>query len=214
MRHLWSLLAGLIAAPLAWVLVAMGQGGSTRTVTKWVDSGHFDTSQLIGPAVYLGVAGVLLGLIGTLRFSPLGPIAGGLLLVAPYAAVFHDPFEVRDRVPDSWRLLGDPLDLWLPLANGTLALLGMLLLMATFSAKRWRRWPATTPEPYATSAAPYPEPNWTPQEPIWTPAPSHSTLEFGLPASEADTVPTLPTRPDSPWSAPPGRQSEPPTLGR
>jgi hypothetical protein len=141
MRHLWSLLAGVVAAPLTWVLVSMGQGGSTRTVTGWLESRRYDTVDLIEPAAYLAVAGIVLGLIGTLRFSPLGPLVAGLLLIGPYAGMFADPFTVRDAVPGDWEVLGDPLPLRLPLDNGTLLLLGVLLVMATFSVQRWRRWP-------------------------------------------------------------------------
>jgi hypothetical protein len=142
MRHLWSLLAGLVAAPATWVLVAAGQDGSSRTVTKWIENDTFNWANLIEPAVYLAVAGLLLGLIGTLRVSPLGPLVAGLILVAPYVAMFPAFFRVQDAVPDGWRLFGDPLPLDLPLNNGTLFVVGAMLLMATFSAKRWRSWPA------------------------------------------------------------------------
>ncbi|GAB3799232.1 hypothetical protein GCM10027605_12350 [Micromonospora zhanjiangensis] len=65
MRHIWSLLAGVVAAPLTWILITLGQDGSARTVTNWVDVGTFNTANLIEPAVYLAVAGILLGLIAT-----------------------------------------------------------------------------------------------------------------------------------------------------
>ena len=147
MRHLWSFLAGLVVAPVTWVLVTLGQDGSARTVDRWVEIGTYSTANLIEPAVYLGVAGILLGLLGTLRFSPLGPLVAGLLLITPYVGMFVAPFTVRDQIPDGWKVLGDPLPLRLPVENGTLFLIGVLLLMATFSAQRWRRWPATGGEP-------------------------------------------------------------------
>ena len=62
MRHLWSFLAGLAVAPVTWVLVTLGQDGSERTVDRWVEIGTYSTPNLIEPAVYLGVAGILLGL--------------------------------------------------------------------------------------------------------------------------------------------------------
>ena len=91
MRHLWSFLAGLVVAPVTWVLVTLGQDGSSRTVDRWVEIGTFNTANLIEPAVYLGVAGILLGLVGTLRTSPLGPLVAGLLLVTPYVGMFVAP---------------------------------------------------------------------------------------------------------------------------
>ena len=103
MRHLWSFLAGLVVAPITWVLVTLGQDGSSRTVDRWVEIGTFNTANLIEPAVYLGVGGVLLGLLGTLRFSPLGPLVAGALLVTPYVGMFVAPFSVRTRSRTSGR---------------------------------------------------------------------------------------------------------------
>jgi hypothetical protein len=140
MRHLWSLFAGIVAAPLTWLLIAMGQGGSTRAIEGWLDANSFDTVDLIEPAAYLAAAGVVLGLLATLRVSPLGPLVAGLLLVGVYLGMFIDPFAVRDAVPDDWELF-DPIPLRLPLTNGTLLLIGALLLMAVFSVQRWRAWP-------------------------------------------------------------------------
>ncbi|MFC7544801.1 hypothetical protein [Plantactinospora sp. GCM10030261] len=144
MRHFWSFLAGLAAAPLSWVLIALGQDGSASTIARWADAGTYNVANLIEPAVYLAVAGIVLGLLGTLRFSPLGPLVAGLLLVAPYVGMFINPFGVRNQVPASWKVLGDPLPLRLPLDNGTLFMIGLLLVMATFSGQRWRRWPEST----------------------------------------------------------------------
>ena len=141
MRHLWSFLAGLVVAPVTWVLVTLGQDGSARTVDRWVEIGTYNTANLIEPAVYLGVAGILLGLLGTLRFSPLGPLVAGLLLVTPYVGMFVAPFEVRDRIPTTGRCSATRCRCALPVENGTLFLIGVLLLMATFSGQRWRRWP-------------------------------------------------------------------------
>jgi len=141
MRHLWSLLAGVVIAPLTWVLVAAGQHGSSHVVSEWVKNDSYAWANLLGPAVYLAAAGLLLGLIATLRFSPLGPMVGGLLLVGPYAGMFAAPFVVRETIPDNWEFRNVDLPLRLPLENGTLLLLGGLLLMATFSIQRWRRWP-------------------------------------------------------------------------
>ncbi|MBM0231990.1 hypothetical protein JNW91_09005 [Micromonospora sp. STR1_7] len=216
MRHLWSFLAGLVVAPITWVLVTLGQDGSSRTVDRWVEIGTFNTANLIEPAVYLGVGGVLLGLLGTLRFSPLGPLVAGLLLVIPYVGMFVAPFEVRDAVPQDWKVFGDPLPLRLPVENGTLFLIGMLLLMATFSGQRWRRWPepATVPAE-APAAEPSDGPrsdnftltDWPPAEPAERDA---APLTLGYPADPTPTEP-LPRRVggESPWSAPPRGQSHP-----
>lgn len=142
MRHLWSFLAGLGAAPVVWVLLALGQDGSSRTVSRWAQIGTYNTANLIEAAVYLAVAGIVLGLIGSLRVSPAGPLTAGLLLAAPYLGFFADPFAVRDAVPTGWNLFGDPVPLLLPLDNGTTFLIGVALVIAAFSVQRWRHWPA------------------------------------------------------------------------
>ncbi len=205
MRHLWSFLAGLVVAPVTWVLVTLGQDGSAGTVDRWVEIGTSNTANLIEPAVYLAVGGIVLGLLGTLRISPLGPLVAGLLLVTPYVGLFVSPFRVRERIPDGWEFLGDPLPLRLPVENGTLFLIGVLLLMATFSGQRWRRWPRP-------AAAPVPAAEAAPQDPAltdWPPASAEQdTTPLSLGYPEPDPTPTEPlprrTSGASPWSAPPG----------
>ncbi|MEU3452739.1 hypothetical protein ABZ671_03925 [Micromonospora sp. NPDC006766] len=206
MRHLWSFLAGLVVAPITWVLVTLGQDGSGRIVHRWVDLGTYSTPNLIEPAVYLGVAGILLGLLGTLRFSPLGPLVAGLLLVVPYLGLFVAPFTIRDQIPEGWKVLGSPLPLRQPVENGTLFLIGVLLLMAVFSRQRWRRWPgkpAVAAPPSPTDAPienPRPLGDWPPSDLTDT---DTAPLTLGYP----DLTPTepLPRRVggESPWSAPP-----------
>lgn len=143
MRHLWSLLAGIVAAPLAWLGLATGQYHTERLVGQWETDQRFDTADLIGPALFLIAVGVLLGLLGTLRWSPAGPLAAGVLLAAPTVFMFINPFETLDAFsyPELNRLLNQDLELWRPVANGTLLVLGALLLMAVFSRQRWRAWP-------------------------------------------------------------------------
>ncbi|MBQ1014698.1 hypothetical protein KBX53_27915, partial [Micromonospora sp. M51] len=209
MRHLWSFLAGLVVAPITWVLVTLGQDGSSRTVDRWVEIGTFNTANLIEPAVYLGVGGVLLGLLGTLRFSPLGPLVAGALLVTPYIGMFVAPFSVRDAIPHEWKVFGDPLPLRLPVENGTLFLIGMLLLMATFSQQRWRQWPTPAAVP---ATAPAPASDGGPRNDDFTltdwPPPAAAERDtapvtLGYPADSTPTEP-LPRRVggESPWSAP------------
>ncbi|MFV2107045.1 hypothetical protein [Micromonospora sp. LOL_015] len=144
MRHLWSLLSGLAVAPLCWVLIAVGQTTSARTIAGWVTDDTYHTATLLAPAAFVFAAGLLLGLLGTLRFSPLGPLTAGLALATPYVAMFVDPFGARDLIGigTPWRLLGEPVVLLQPVENGTLALLGVLLSTAVLSRQRWRSRPA------------------------------------------------------------------------
>jgi hypothetical protein len=203
MRHLWTLLAGVVAAPLTWVLVALGQGGSTRTVTGWVEARSFDTADLIEPAAYLAVAGILLGLLATLRFSPLGSVVAGLLLVAPYGGMFVDPLAVRDAVPSDWEIRGDPIPLRLPLDNGTLLLIGALLVMAAFSAQRWRRWPAPAPAPAVEEPAE--EPAQEPANQLTDKPADAPTLESPPGGTDPVAAGSTKRNGDSPWTTPPSR---------
>ncbi|MFF5176019.1 hypothetical protein ACFY3U_25805 [Micromonospora sp. NPDC000089] len=211
MRHLWSFLAGLVVAPITWVLVTLGQDGSGRTVHRWVEIGTYSTPNLIEPAVYLGVAGILLGLLGTLRVSPLGPLVAGLLLITPYVGMFVAPFTVLDKIPEGHKLLGDPLPLREPVQDGTLFLIGLLLLVAVFSGQRWRRWPRPSAGAELTPAGTPTDD--TPTYTDWPPPPSRAepdTAPLSLGYPETPTEP-LPRRSggESPWSAPPRYGSQP-----
>ncbi|MFE9203767.1 hypothetical protein [Micromonospora sp. NPDC007230] len=209
MRHLWSFLAGLVVAPVTWVLVTLGQDGSAGTVHRWVEIGTYSTPNLIEPAVYLGVAGILLGLLGTLRFSPLGPLVAGLLLVIPYLGLFVSPFTVRDWIPEGWKMLGDPLPLRQPVENGTLFLIGMLLLMAVLSGQRWRQWPG---RPAAEAElTPADKPIEQTQSFSWPPADTTDTAPLTLGYPDATPTEPLPRRTagESPWSAPPRATGRP-----
>lgn len=205
MRHLWSFLAGVVAAPLTWALIALGQTGSTRTVTRWVEVGTFNTANLIQAAVYLAVAGILLGLLGTLRLSPAGPVIAGLLLVAPYIGLFVEPFTVRDAVPAGWKVFGDPLPLVQVLDNGTMFLIGAMLLMATFSVQRWRRWPCPVAAASVPSTSDVEEPTPTDWSVLNNPPDTDiHPPTLGYPEPDTAPLPPLPRREaGSPWSAPP-----------
>lgn len=205
-RHLWSLLAGIVAAPLVWILLALGQDGSTSTITTWADTSTFNTARLIEPAVYLCAAGIALGVLATLRWSPLGPLVAGLLLMAPYVGMFIAPLRVRSAVPGGWRLFGDPLQLRLPLDNGTLFFLGLLLAMAAFSLQRWRRWPVAVPGGPRLSGLDDTDPDlFTGQsaDPDARP-PTLAYPPTDPPASLGGPRPgDVPTAGSSPWASPP-----------
>ncbi|MEU5562264.1 hypothetical protein [Micromonospora musae] len=215
MRHLWSFLAGLVVAPVTWVLVTLGQDGSSGTIGRWVEIGKFNTANLIEPTVYLAAGGILLGLLGTLRFSPVGPLLAGLLLVVPYIGMFVAPYEVRDRIPDGWKVLGDPLPLQVPVENGTLFLIGTMLIMAAFSLQRWRRWPAPASAPAPVEPEKSTESDVTLTD--WPPVASPER-DTAAPITLAypDSTPTEPlprrTGGESPWSAPPRKPEDSPGI--
>src|SRR5262245_8117404 len=145
MRHLWSLIAGVVIAPVVWGSLALGRGESAATFEKWAQSDTIYTGDLIKPAAYLVAAGVLLGLIGTLRFSPLGAVFAGVLFILPTVGALIDPGTVGDILPDEIKVAGQEIVPMDPVVNGTLLFAGALMLVAAASAQRWRHWPAAAP---------------------------------------------------------------------
>ncbi len=186
MRHVWSLLAGLLVAPLTWFLLATGQYRAQATVDDWTLSGSFDTAQLVTPVIFLAVAGVLLGLLGTLRWSPLGPVVAGLLLLVPPVLMFVDPFAVHETLPAESRLLGQTLSWRAPVDDGTLLVIGALLFMSVFSARRWRRWPAPAEATAVAGAATTP----AVVDAGVTPAPDGATTEATTGSTGTAEAPT------------------------
>src|SRR6266480_4655513 len=120
MRHVGTLIAASIIAPLAWVLIAFGQDRSAAAFLNAQSNGStLHGSDFVRPLQFLVAAGLVLGLIAILRFSPLGALVSGLGYVSSYA------------------LLG----LATPIRTGSALLVGALLLVGTASVGRWRRWP-------------------------------------------------------------------------
>ncbi|HET8684712.1 MAG TPA: hypothetical protein VFM54_23005 [Micromonosporaceae bacterium] len=231
MRHLWSLIAGVVLAPLAWGLLAIGQPQSSETIAAWDQQDSIYTGDLFKPAVFLAAAGIALGLVATLRFSPAGPLVAGLLFLVPAVGLFVDPAPLRNGLPDDFTLAGQAVQVHTPLDNGTLLVLGLLLVVSAVSVQRWRRWPVdeTEPEtemlpgPSGESTDPATEPLTVPSgSSPWhpsAPAPSASTpraagdemattpwrLSTAEPTERLSPAPSAPSAPaaQSPSSAPP-----------
>jgi hypothetical protein len=152
MRHLGSLIAGILIAPAAWILIALGQQKSATTIAAWQQSGGYNTRDLLLPASYLLAAGILVGLIATLRISPVGPLVAGLFYAGTYVGLFISPTRVRNAVPGTLNLLNRDIAMRTPLDNGTLLLVGIALLIAVFSFGRWRARPSAVPVPAGVAA--------------------------------------------------------------
>src|SRR5688500_18637294 len=135
MRHAWTLIAAAVVAPLAWLLLAFGQDRSMRVLPGGQAAGERTTSGLVRPAVGLAVAGILLGLLASLRVSPLGAVVTGIAYSASYLA----PDRVAAALPDRLSIAGRSVDPTLPLRTGTTLMIGVLLLVGVVSAGRWRR---------------------------------------------------------------------------
>jgi hypothetical protein len=143
MRHVGTLIAAAVIAPLAWILLAFGQDRSLEAFTRAQNSGAFHTGDFVRPLQYLAVAGLLLGLIATLRLSPLGAVATGIVYVSSYALLLVSPRWLLGLFAHKLSIAGHDADPTIPIRTGTTLLLGALLLVGAFSIGRWRRWPRT-----------------------------------------------------------------------
>jgi hypothetical protein len=141
MRHIATLIAAIFIGPLAWILIAFGQNDSAAAFDKARTSGAFDTGDFVRPLIFLAVAGVLVGLIATLRFSPLGAVLTGVVYVLSYVWLLIDPTALLDLFKRNLSIFGQTADPTLPVRTGTTLIIGALLLVAVASVKRWRRWP-------------------------------------------------------------------------
>ena len=139
MRHFGTLIAAIVIAPAAWLLIAFGQNEAGSSFAKAQHSGAWPAGDFLAPLLLLAAAGILLGLVGTLRFSPLGAVLTGLVYTASYAAVLFAGKAVNDLLNHRVTLAGHTADLRTPVASGASLLLGSLLLVSIVSVQRWRR---------------------------------------------------------------------------
>ena len=158
MRHVWSLIAGVVIAPLAWFLIAFGQGAMSRGQSLNDFQGDF----ILGGLLVVGV-GLLLGVISSLRISPVGALVAALAyLGASMFALFarQDALKVFSqevKIGDYTTNLADPLN------SSVLAVVGGMLLIAVFSPARWRGARSETAvEQWAPPPPPAP---WEPPSP-------------------------------------------------
>jgi hypothetical protein len=135
------MIAALVIAPLAWLLLSFGQAESLKNVEGRPDTGVISAHGFLQPLLFLAAAGILVGIIATLRFSPLGAVLTGVVYLGLYALLLVDPQRTLDALPDKVSIAGIHADATTPLRTGTAALVGAMLLIAVVSIKRWRRWP-------------------------------------------------------------------------
>ncbi|PWR06602.1 hypothetical protein DKT69_36550 [Micromonospora sicca] len=146
MRHVGTLIAAIVIGPLAWILLAIGQGRSVQAFTAAQTSGAFNTGDFVRTALLLAAAGILLGLIATLRFSPLGAVLTGIVYAGSYLAMMMRPTWLLRLLGHQGTVAGQHADLATPVRTGTTLLIGAAMLVAVLSVQRWRRWPRPAAE--------------------------------------------------------------------
>lgn len=154
MRHIWSLIAGVIITPLAWFLIAVGQGAMSKGLSL-LNNDNF----LLGGLMVIGV-GLTLGLIGSLRTSPVGALIAAVTYLSTSVYMLLAPLQAFDLLGKRQQLGDYGWDLASPVYSGTMAVVGGMLLIAAFSAARWRG-DAGSADPNAWMP-PEPAPAWTP----------------------------------------------------
>jgi hypothetical protein len=135
------MIAAIIIAPLAWLLLAFGQDASLQAFADHHDDGALNTNDFLRPLLLLAAAGLFLGLIATLRFSPLGAVLTGVVYVGSYVLLLLAPQRVLDALSKDVSIAGLQANAATPLRTGTTVLVGAMLLVALISIGRWRRWP-------------------------------------------------------------------------
>ncbi len=136
----------MVIGPLAWILLAIGQDSSVRAFTAAQSSGAFNTGDFMRNALLLAAAGLLLGLIATLRISPLGAVLTGVVYAGSYLAMLTRPTWLLRLLGHKVTVAGQHADLATPVRTGTTLLIGAAMLVAVLSVQRWRRWPRPAAE--------------------------------------------------------------------
>ncbi|NUT05871.1 MAG: hypothetical protein HOV76_20565 [Hamadaea sp.] len=190
MRHVWSLVAGLIVAP---VLVELA---SIHFTAVWADTTGAQT------AVYAGM-GLLFGALACLQTSPVGPVVAGLLLVTPRLLAYG--FGIGVPLDSLGFRLADGVIVapWIGAYSPILFVGGVALLLAAASPSRWRGRPK--PPPVAPPVEPVVDTGRIDAVAAWRPFPADGT-QTAAPAAP-------PTQPElhgsapltGPWAPPPIR---------
>jgi hypothetical protein len=121
--------------------MAYGQDHSAQAFANGANGGSLHGSDFFRPVLFLAAAGLILGLIATLRISPLGAMFAGIVYTVSYAALLVAPARMLDLLNHRVSVSGHSADLSTPLRTGSALLVGAILIVATASRDRWRRWP-------------------------------------------------------------------------
>jgi hypothetical protein len=149
MRHIGTLIAAILIAPMAWILLAFGQ---ERSVAAFANAPVYGRD-FVHPLELLAGAGLLLGLLATLRVSPIGSALTGAVYVLSYVAVLVSPQGALGLFGHGVSIGGHHVDTATPVRTGTSFVLGALMLVAVVSVGRWRRWPRADRDVFDDDAA-------------------------------------------------------------
>ncbi|TML33004.1 MAG: hypothetical protein E6G35_01050 [Actinobacteria bacterium] len=203
MRHLGSIVLSLVVTALLYVLAGLG---TVKVFSTTESGGHLGTTAV--GVLALIAAGLLYTLLMLPRWSPLGLVLAGLVLLVIQG---WDLFASTNFVQTlSAKVLGTDAVLYAPARFGLPLILAMPLLLTIVSPRRWRRsaQPAA-PVQYPPAAQPYGYQPYAPSYPPAPPGPSYpaapapsSVPPVPVPAAEDGSSATRPLYPP-PSSFPP-----------
>jgi hypothetical protein len=203
-RHWWGVLIGLILAPAIAAALAYG---TWRTLSGGQQFGPTSNEYRIGLGS-LAITAVVLGIVVGSRMSPLASLIPGLVLTAlggvwaasPNWAVKHTAGKLPDsldKLDAGYRSIG---------ATGVLLMIGLVLLVASLFAARWRAREDPRPAFEYDAQPPYDMQQTAPE-----PLPYDRAPQYGRPPGEeapppygirppAEDQPGFSTAPD--WGTP------------
>lgn len=124
MRHVAALLAAILIAPLSWLMLAIGQDRPDRTIT--------------GALACVVAAGLLLGLVATVRLSRLGVALTGAAYAVVHVSALAFPGATLGVFPRSVWVAGRSVDPTAPLRTGSALVFAVVLLVTTVGLGRRR----------------------------------------------------------------------------
>ncbi|MGA8113865.1 MAG: hypothetical protein WCA46_09405 [Actinocatenispora sp.] len=141
MRHISSLVAGIVIGIIAWMIIGVAQYHLGIAAATGISGRSWGLYWL--PLLLFAVAGLLIGLVASTRISPIGPfIAGAGYVLLQLAYVTFPNF--LNWLPGN--VFGQ-INIWdRPMRSGMFAVLGLVMLTAVLSVRRWQRWPKKHPE--------------------------------------------------------------------
>ena len=187
MRHLLSLVLGLVLSPLIYIAAGFA-------AVKFSEANNGGTIQFAAASLFLLaalVAGGLYAILVMARLSPFGPVLAGLIYLGVTLWALISPTSFVSTLPKN--LFGEEGILYAPVGVGTV-ILAVPLLITIFSPRRWRR----SGQPAAVGG--------------YTAAPTYGdTVPSAAPTYGSSFEPTVPSY-EPPVYTPPSTYPADPTL--
>jgi len=164
MRHLGSAALALVLAPLACVLADVGFFKASRASALYTGKAQFGGLAL--GVLLLLLAGAMIAALILPRFSPVGPAALAVVLVALSAWGMLAPENMLKTVPIK-SIAGVPSPLVAPFIDGLALLLAVPLIATVLFPVRWRGAATAPVTPFGAAPTGYPpySPSGSPYQP-------------------------------------------------